>query len=248
MTGVRFFDSLRYGAKLFASVMAVVLLGGAAIAGGTALALPEQVPAVTGPAGTARLAGGALLAALGTAVVVIGLLGAVHKLIADSVSAGQAVADATSDERASAPVPGEERAGEVPATDADPVEGSRTAGASERPDEPVPDEEPFEDWVQKTPKGTEDARQEPADEEVAVEDQQRSANEPSRGSENRREPSPGEIAFGIEEGPGGGEDTAETTVGQDHEDGPPVDGSGGTTTPEGASSGGDPLAESTDEE
>lgn len=97
MTAVRSVRSTAYGAKLFAYVLGVVAVGGAMLGLGYSLAWPALPDAALGDAPIeqpATLATGAVLGLLGTYVLGAGLLGAVHKLVADSVATGIASAEA----------------------------------------------------------------------------------------------------------------------------------------------------------
>jgi hypothetical protein len=91
MTAVRSVRSTAYGAKLFAYVLGVVAVGGVLLGLGYVLAWPTLADVVLGEAPLekpATLAAGAVLGLLGTYVVGAGLLGAVHKLVADGVATG----------------------------------------------------------------------------------------------------------------------------------------------------------------
>jgi hypothetical protein len=91
MTAVRSVRSTAYGAKLFAYVLAVVAVGGALLGLGYSLAWPTLADVALGGAPAeepATLAAGAVLGLLGVYVLGAGLLGAVHKLVADGVAAG----------------------------------------------------------------------------------------------------------------------------------------------------------------
>ncbi len=91
MTAVRSVRSTAYGAKLFAYVLGVVAVGGALLGLGYTLAWPTLADVALGGAPLetpATLAAGVVLGLLGTYVLGAGLLGAVHKLVADGVATG----------------------------------------------------------------------------------------------------------------------------------------------------------------
>ena len=125
MTNVEVVESLKYGLKLFAYLLVIVVLGGGGMVLGTALAGPELVDGVFT---SAELLGGLVLAFLGLAVWVTGMFGILYKLVADAVewgvsngtgSPGVPVAQERSDEAAEpelahqiGPSPGEQAARE----------------------------------------------------------------------------------------------------------------------------------------
>lgn len=90
MTAVRSVDSFKYGARLFAYLLVVLVVGSGLLGLGGAIAYSDA-RALLGSGGysSTELAGGAVLVALGAFVLLAGLFGLVHKLIADSVAAGQ---------------------------------------------------------------------------------------------------------------------------------------------------------------
>lgn len=156
MTAVRSVDSFSYGARLFAYLLVVLLVGGGLLALGTAIGYSDARALLTsGVYSRSELAGGAVLAVLGLFVLVTGWFGIVHKLIADSVAAGQlpdrsvtdpaaATKDATTESSESSaddesvaqtgPSPGEQAAREHGTTQTVP-----SGAASESPDpEPTP--------------------------------------------------------------------------------------------------------------
>lgn len=90
MTAIRSVDSFKYGARLFAYLLVVVLVGGGLLGLGWEIGYSDaQALLDSSGYNSAELAGGAVLAALGGFVLLTGLFGLVHKLIADSVTAGQ---------------------------------------------------------------------------------------------------------------------------------------------------------------
>lgn len=95
MTAVRMRESLRYAARLFASLVAVTALGGALVGVGLALGWPgvlgsRQIASVLGSTsgGVAYTAAGAVVLLVGIGVLAIGYLAAGYKLVADAVAAG----------------------------------------------------------------------------------------------------------------------------------------------------------------
>ncbi len=141
MTAARFVDSLRYGGKLVGFLLAVVLVGGAAIVGGAALAVPESL-GLAASASTARRVGGLALASFGVLAVVIGVVAFVHKLVADAVARG--VAHGTPEP----PSPTASGAGNAVADDGSPP------GATDHVDGETEAEEWFEDPAPEPETGT----------------------------------------------------------------------------------------------
>lgn len=98
MTAVRSVRSTAYGAKLFAYVFAVAAVGGGLLGLGYSLAWPTLGDVALGDAPVeepATLAAGTVLGLLGVYVLGAGLLGALHKLVADGVAAGVENAEMT---------------------------------------------------------------------------------------------------------------------------------------------------------
>jgi hypothetical protein len=261
MTAVRSADSAKYGIKLFAYLLVVVLIGGGGIALGVAIGLPEA-RALLGPgsASRAELAGGAVLAFLGLVVLLTGLLGMVYKLIADAVAAGVSAGSLSRQPEA--------RAGDTEAEDRSPAaEGRQSlAETEERRDEPTestpapgekPDTQPEvearsedqqsevqggtgqpettpEEWNE-TPRSasdTDDAAQSGGGSTTGEADDEFSGPTPPDSS--RRKPSPEEIAFGSgEEEPPEREESTETRE---------------SVETAGNDASGDPLADPTDDE
>jgi len=104
MTTVRFVDAARYAVKLFAYLLAVVLVATGAVSLGYWIAIPEVSPALgAGTAEMAPLVGGAVLILVGLVVFWIGTLSATYKMIADAVTVGREnVAGAVTSEAATA--------------------------------------------------------------------------------------------------------------------------------------------------
>ena len=92
MRRVRIVESLKYGGRMFAYLLSVVVLGGGGIVLGVAVGWNSVTIRGTGgdPVvySTPELLGGAVLVLLGGAVLFTGLLGFTHKLIADSTAVG----------------------------------------------------------------------------------------------------------------------------------------------------------------
>jgi hypothetical protein len=92
MTAVRTVDSFKYGIRLFAYLFAILLVGGGLLGlGGLIIenANTSLNNGITGIPDKTELAGGAVLALLGSFVLFSGLFGIVYKLIADGVATGQ---------------------------------------------------------------------------------------------------------------------------------------------------------------
>jgi len=225
MTTVRLRESAAYGARLYAYLLGVTLVGGGALGLGLALAVPEATSLVgTGGADTTDLAAGGVLGLIGLSVLAIGYLGTGYKLIADAVATG-AVTGAT-DSTAPAPDTG----GATGST-------STTPAAADGPtDEPrrAPGVEP-----DSTPEGAAAVSTDGTESDVAPEADADDAYG-SRATEGPPEPSPEEIAFGSSEG-----DEPEAEEPGDEQ---PADSSSGAVRPAGRSAASDPLADPTEDE
>lgn len=91
MTAVRFTESFKYGLVIFGYFVALAVVGLGGIALGGVLAVPEVLSWWDGDGyGTAELAGGGVLMALGATVWFTGIFAIIRKLLADAVSAGVA--------------------------------------------------------------------------------------------------------------------------------------------------------------
>lgn len=107
MTTIRSVDSLKYGAGLFSYLFVVLVVGGGLVG----LGLEVGYSAATDLAGTGGLgtvdttdlAAGGVLSLLGSFVVLTGVFGLTHKLLADSVAAGVATGTDERDGVASQP-------------------------------------------------------------------------------------------------------------------------------------------------
>jgi hypothetical protein len=94
MTEVRIVNSLKYGWRAFAYFLGATALGGGGVALGVAVGY--NAATVRGTGGnpviydTSELIAGVVLVSLGGAVLLTGLFGLIHKLIADSVATGLA--------------------------------------------------------------------------------------------------------------------------------------------------------------
>jgi len=225
MTAVRLRESAAYGARLYAYLLGVTLVGGGALGLGLALAVPEATSLVgTGGADTTNLAAGGVLGLIGLSVLAIGSLGTGYKLIADAVATG-AVTGATDST--------------APAPDAGGATGS-TSTAAAAADGPT-DEQRGEPSVESdsTPERTPEASTTGTETDVAPEAEADDAYG-SRASEGAPEPSPEEIAFGSSEGDG--------PEAEDPGDEQPADASSGAVRPAGRSAASDPLADPTEDE
>ena len=178
MTAARFVDSLRHGGKLVGFLLVILLVGGAAVVGGAALAVPARLDLAAGSVSTARRVGGVALASVGALAVLVGLVAFVHKLVADAVATGVAHG---------APEPPSPTAGGADDTVAD---DRSSPGASDRVDGETDAEEWFDDSAPEPETGDTGAATEsemtPIEGDASPEDTQRPA------------PSPAEIAFGSE--------------------------------------------------
>ncbi len=93
MTAVRSVDSFKYGTRLFAYLFVILLVGGGLLGLGAVIienANTSLSNGVTGIPDKTELAGGSVLALLGSFVLLSGLFGILYKLIADGVTLGQA--------------------------------------------------------------------------------------------------------------------------------------------------------------
>lgn len=135
MTGIGTVDSVKYGARLFAYLFAVLLVGGGTLGLGLALGYGEASDlvgtATLSEVSTTELAGGVVLAVLGAATLLSGLLGVAHKLIADSVAAGSETRPVTSQRSGTAPVGGTDETGPEAESVSEPGrDGSDRTGAT----------------------------------------------------------------------------------------------------------------------
>lgn len=182
MATIRIADSLKYGAKLFMFFLAVAVVGGGGMVAGAALAIPElQTYLDSGSLGTTTLAGGAVLAVLGTVIWVSGTFAIAYKLIGDAVADGLRASQATptasttgttdgqpdTEETAEADSsPDEQPADEHPADEQDPgqaVPGAADAPATDGEPAQPPAEQPAQaDSPPQEPAGAADQRREPA--------------------------------------------------------------------------------------
>jgi hypothetical protein len=96
MTTRRLVGSTTYGARLFAYLLGVLVVGGATLGLGLSLAWPDitSVGPLEGTVDdTAEVAGGAVLSVIGVYIIGTGLLGTVNKFVADSVAQGVSMTD-----------------------------------------------------------------------------------------------------------------------------------------------------------
>lgn len=90
MTAIRSVDSFKYGARLLAYFLLVLIVGGGLLALGGTVGYSDAQRFLDGSGyDSAELAGGAVLAVLGGFVLLAGMFGVAHKLIADSVATGR---------------------------------------------------------------------------------------------------------------------------------------------------------------
>ena len=101
MTAIRSVDSLKYGAGLFGYLLAIVVVCGGLLGLGLALGYSEATSlAGAGTLDTISktdLAAGGVLSFFGSFVLLTGIFGIVHKLVADSVAAGVSDGQSTPD-------------------------------------------------------------------------------------------------------------------------------------------------------
>ena len=104
VTAIRSVDSLKYGLRLCAYLLGVLVVGGGAVGGGLRVGYADISELVgggsLGTVDTTNVIVGGLATALGAFVLLAGVLGLVYKLVGDSVAAGVATGMA-----ASAPTP-----------------------------------------------------------------------------------------------------------------------------------------------
>lgn len=247
MTAVSLGKSAGYGARLFAFLLGTTLLGGASLALGGALAVPELDALMgTGQADPAIVAAGAMLAFLGLLVLATGYLGAAYKLIADAVATGSRLAaqtEATAGDAAAETVSG--------ADSTRPVEEPSPAAA----DEPqrAPGLDPESDSSTTEPAEAAGGADETADEwgqpgEAGEAGASAEYDEyGSRQTEGPPEPTPEEIAFGTSS-----EEPSPNADAPDDESGPPdepvEETDTGSVTPAARNASSDPLADLTDNE
>lgn len=265
MTAVRLRESATYGLHLYAFLLGVTLLGCTCLALGVVLARPE-IAALRGAGGgdMAALAAGGLLSFVGVSVLLIGLIGATYKLVADAVNVGQTHPANANQTTATAADPG------APDTAESAASATPDADASAEPQQAPgidPDAEPA--TAERAPaadSGVSD--EERSDVEAAEADVEEYG---SRATEGPPEPSPEEIAFGSDEDDGAGDSTgagmndpvedgeamqesSEDEVSFDDEepfDDDAVDeptGSSGAVRPAGRNASSDPLADRSDGE
>lgn len=152
MTAVRSVDSFKYGARLFAYLFVILLVGGGLLGLGAVIienANTSLSNGITGIPDKTELAGGSVLALLGSFVLLSGLFGIVHKLVADGVDAGRqhggqadSVSEADTSTDADNTAESATKTGPSPGEQAARDHGSGTtvpsAAASEPPESPQP--------------------------------------------------------------------------------------------------------------
>jgi len=236
MTAMRLRESAAYGLRLYAYLLGVTLLGGAALGLGLALAVPEA-PSLVGTGGpdSTELAAGGVLGFLGVTVLAIGYLGTGYKLIADAVATGSELATASAEptRATDSSTPGS-TSDEAQAAGAAAGDGA-TAGGPEQaaPVDADPTASSAATEVRDT--GPAGGAAEAAEEaEPAGRDEYG-----SRQTEGPPEPTPEEIAFGPSD------DDPEPPVDDTDE---PVDDTGSDSVrPAGRNASSDPLADPTDD-
>ncbi len=233
MATVRSLDSAKYGLKLFAYFLVVVVVGGGVLGLGLYLAVPEARTLLgnsTGVTDDSVLAGGAVLSLLGAVVLLSGLFGMFYKLVADAVATG--VAEASEHHSAGDKPTAPETAGKVEKSPSQAVNASRddrdvtsAESSDERAAATTATETTAKEWSQAPSAGT-------------AADQSKGSDETAASESEAPEPSPEEIAFGSREDD---ERTAE-----DESRGESADST--DTTPAGSTSSEDPLADPTEDE
>ena len=225
MTAVRLRESVAYGARLYAYLLGVTLVGGGALGLGLAIAVPEATSLLgTGGADTTELAAGGVLGLSGLSVLAIGYLGTGYKLIADAVAIGGATGATAS--TATAPDAG----GSTDSTSTAPAAGDAPTDEPRRAPGVEPDS---------TPGGPPEASTAGTEPDVAPEAEPDEAYD-SRATDEPPEPSPEEIAFGSSEGEG-----AEP---EEPDDEQRTEASSDGVRPAGRSAAADPLADPTEDE
>ncbi len=271
MTTVRLRESASYGARLYAYLLGVTLLGGGCLAVGLVLAAPELSALLAGGgADTAMAVGGAVLAVLGLSILLAGYLGAGYKLIADAVAVGdQATAPSPSTADAPPTTPSaDEGASPSDRTSTDsPADTPADSSPAIADDEPAPDA-PVEAGPQRAPgiDPQDDAATAAVDTDADAvasatamdEAESDDVAEPSQ-REDPPEPSPEEIAFGSSDGdeptdspttdtePAADEDEP-ADLGADDDFVEEQSSSSGSVRPAGRGAASDPLADRSDGE
>jgi hypothetical protein len=147
MTAIRSVDSLKYGVRLFGSLLTVLAVGGGLLALGLELGYSEATDlagaGTLSTISTTDLAAGGVLSFLGSFVLLTGLIGVVHKLVADSVAvgieAGTPASEPVVTEREPEPEATEsETETEARSTDAD-APAATASGADAAPETPAPE-------------------------------------------------------------------------------------------------------------
>ena len=150
MTAIRSVESLKYGAGLFVYLLAVLVVGGGLLGLGLELGYAEATDlAGTGTLDTISktdLAAGGVLSILGSFVLLTGVFGILHKLVADSVAAGISAGAPTTAASGSEP--------DVDRVNADEPETEESSGAptaSERSESTTPETTPDSESVSESP-------------------------------------------------------------------------------------------------
>lgn len=196
MTAVRLGESARYGLRLYGYVLGLTVLGGAGVAAGALLAIPEvQAWRGSGQAEVATAVAGGVLLFLGLSILVVGWLSTVYKLLADGVARGRAGPDAAEPEAEPEPDIGETA---VPGPDpnvgaVEPESSQESVNADAADAEPTPASDPVE--------ATDEDPPEPSPEEIAFgssSDEESSdpepVDEPEPSPSNSSGPLPGQNA------------------------------------------------------
>ena len=163
MTAIRSVASLRYGMRLFGYLFAVLVVGGALLALGLDLGYAHaadlvEATSLSAVEDTSDLAAGGILALLGSFVLLSGVFGVLHKLVADSVAVGLAESTPASVTGQAQPAPGAdagtERAdeeSEEPAAESEDTVEPETSHEEPTEPEPAPPAEPSERAGPSTP-------------------------------------------------------------------------------------------------
>jgi len=248
MSAVGLTDVYRYGTRFLGTLLVVAGVGGGLIAAGYVLIQNGSLGSLSGNEGY-RAVLGIVVGALGGLLLLSGLLGLTHKLIADATMAGTLAArtarrDASGVAAASPPAgdgTATETADDSPATTSEPAEEADEQMAETGEPEPESSQEPAEDPSPVEPATAEPDVSEPvADAEPATD----SADEPEISAPAQQQPEPSNSAA-----PSAAADTA-TAAGYDApataaDDDPLADADQGTEddplADEGPATDGDPL-------
>ncbi|MFC7133772.1 MULTISPECIES: hypothetical protein [Salinibaculum] len=163
MTAIRSVASLRYGMRLFGYLFAVLVVGGGLLALGYEVGYDAATTFVgdwslSAVEDTSDLAAGGILALLGSFVLLSGVFGVLHKLVADSVAVGLAESTPATVTGQTQPAPGADAAAgsadeesEEPAVESEDTVEMEASHEEPTESEPAPPAEPSEPAGPSTP-------------------------------------------------------------------------------------------------